>query len=204
MELSTNSLEMKVSPIEIYKKDSSEGAKCPFITKARVQRAALIALAALAIAICITTAVFIPNPFIIIFVGVYASVIIGVALTALACSIGDYDNPREAATMRQKAVSMSYDSLVREHGEREFVKRILDSRMLSSKELLEKLDREMEVQTAFMQQKYDEIGSPLFTAIAEVKQSYKTIEMLERHRSEILAWQRDLEQKIYQLEKRWV
>ena len=112
--------------------------------------------------------------------------------------IKDYDNLREVAAMRQKAVSMNYDSLLRAHGGRGFIKRILDSRMLSSKELLEKVDREMEVQTAFMRRKYDEVGRPLFAAIPEVKQSYKTIEMLERHRSEILAWQRDLEQKIYQ------
>ena len=203
MELSTNSLEMKVSPIEIYKKDSSEGAKCPFITKARVQRVALASLAALGLAGYVGALVLIANPSIAIPVGFVCAGIYGVSFISSAM-IKDYDNPREVAEMRQKAVSMNYDSLLRAHGGRGFVKRILDSRLLSSKELLEKVDREMKVQTAFMQQKYDEIGSPLFTAIAEVKQSYKKIEMLERHRSEILAWQRDLEQKIYQLEKRWV
>ena len=159
----------------------TQEAKCPFITKARIQKVALIALGFLVMG-AVTASPFLFTPvyflFPLICLGVYC-LIFPIMAVVFASQIKDYENPMEVAMMRDKAIFLDYKDLIKEHGA---PKRILHARILFPQELLSKLEESEKAERASIHQ----------------------LEKLQKDRAMILDWEASLKLRLERLEKCWV
>ena len=176
---------------------------CPFITKARIQKVALIALGFLAMAAVIASLVLftpLPLPLIIAPFGVYC-LVFPIFAGVFAWKIKDYDNPIEVALMRDKAISLDYKDLIKEH---RTPQRILEARILFPQEILLKLEEAEQAERAVLQECEERIGSPMFRNLPKARESIRQLEKLQKDRVIILDWEASLKLHLERLEKRWV